>query len=206
MKLMSEITHDLKIEVQKRFSAKRFAHTEGVVKAAVWLSVCCLPNKREELIYAAYLHDITKELSIEEHLSMLAEWGVLLTREEQSTEAVLHSFTAPLVVKEQFSKYATDDVLSAVYNHTLGSPDMSVFDEIIFLADFIEENRKYDASASVRDFVRSNMELCMYEENIKILHKACIKSIDFTLRHLIDNEKLINPKNILTRNALLGKI
>jgi HD superfamily phosphohydrolase YqeK len=119
---------------------------------------------------------------------------------------VLHSFTAPLFIKKYFSEFATENVISAVRYHTLGAPEMSVFDEIVFLADFIEDTRTYDASISLRNFVWSNMRSGEFDTNVKVLHLACVKAIDYTIINLIENKKKINSKNILTRNALLSKI
>ena len=41
-------------------------------------------------------------------------------------------------------KYGVDDpeILSAITYHTTGHPDMSLLDKIIFVADYIEPNRK----------------------------------------------------------------
>lgn len=196
----------LALEVEKRLSRKRFLHTQGVVKMAEKLSGYCLPYKTDELLCAAYLHDVTKELPISEHIKLLSEGGAILSDEDMRTEAILHAFSAYYVIKRDFPKFSTDDVLSAVYNHTIGSPDMTVFDEIIFLSDYIEETRSYESSIKLREYVMRDLTEGAYEKNIKLLHKACIIAIDNTVLHLIKEKKAINTKNILTRNALLGKI
>jgi len=193
-------------EIKSRLSEPRYLHTLGVARAAKRLSELCLPSHSAEAVVAALLHDVTKELSTEEQKRIIKEELVFIDREDENTPAVLHSFTAPTGIKRDFQEFATDNVLSSVFFHTMGSPDMSVFDEIIFLADFIEETRTYPSSVSVRNFVFENMKHGKQEENIKILHKACVMSIDFTTEHLKKNKKPINSKNVLTRNALLSKI
>jgi predicted HD superfamily hydrolase involved in NAD metabolism len=197
---------ELSKAVKKRISEKRFAHTLGVASMAEKLSALCLPEMSSELVSAAYLHDITKELPTSKHLELIKLQGVALSEEDLNSEAVLHSFSAPFVIKRDFPDFATKDILSAVFNHTLGAPDMSVFDEIIFLADFIEETRPYEESKALRSFVIENMRDGEFELNIRILHEACIKAIDSTVLHLINKKRAINSKNILTRNALLSKI
>ena len=196
----------LSIEVGNRMSTRRFAHTLGVVKMAERLASLCLPNKSDELVCAAYLHDVTKELSYQEHIELINKGGLLLDGEDLNTEAILHSFSASYVIKRDFPTFATVDILSAVYNHTIGSPDMSVFDEIIFLSDFIEETRSYNASIELRNFVFERMLDGDIDNNVRVLHEACVISIDKTVLHLIEEKRAINSKNILTRNALLGKI
>jgi HD superfamily phosphohydrolase YqeK len=83
---------------------------------------------------------------------------------------------------------------------------MTEFDEIIFLADFIEETRKYPACIKLREFVFGNMKEGHTEANIRILHRAVISAIDSTVSNLKENGRFVNSKNILTKEALLSKI
>lgn len=196
----------LKESVKARLSEKRFNHTLAVADAAVRLGELCAPKCKDKLEVAALLHDVTKELTTDEQLRIIKSADIRVDDEDLSSPAILHAFTAPEVIKSDFSAFADAAVLSAVYNHTIGSPEMSVFDEIIFLADFIEDTRTYDASVEVRNFVWENMANADSDARIKILHKAVILAIDSTLKLLKENKKTINSKNILTRNALLSKI
>ena len=196
----------LRAEVSKRLSNKRFLHTLAVSEMAAELSVFCGIECKIEAEIAGLLHDVTKELPHEAQLSLLFENGISLDEEDEASPAVLHSYTAPLVIKRDFPDYATDKVLSSAKNHTLGSPDMILFDEIIFLADFIERTRTYPASHRVREFVFLNMKSGDFSQNINTLHKASVMAIDSTLTHLIEQNRIINSKNVLTRNALLSKI
>lgn len=196
----------LKKQVETWLSPKRFLHTLGVARAALKLAEYCLPDFMRETEAAALLHDISKEYTIEEQYQLINEFDIPIEKSDYESPQILHSFTAPAVIKKDFPKFATDRILSAVFNHTIGSPDMTVFDEIIFLADYIEENRTYDSCISVRNYVFNNMTDRDYESNIKVLHNACIKAIDYTVSNLSESKRLINFKNILTRNALMSKI
>ena len=193
-------------EVRKRLSEKRFNHTVSVAECAVKLADFCEPESKFEAEIASLLHDITKEHSADWHIDLLTREKYSLDSEDVSNPGVLHSFTAPYVIKSDFREYANDKILSAARNHTLGAPEMTVLDEIVFLADFIEETRTYDASVELRKYVYGNMKDGQIENNVLILHKACIIAIEKTVINLINTNKPINSKNILTRNALLGKI
>ncbi len=206
MMFSKEAMCKLRNTVKNELSESRYKHTIGVVAAALMLSEFCLPELSSELEVAALLHDISKEYTMEKQLKIINDNAILLNSEDLESSAVLHSYTAKYVVENFYKDFATPNVLSSVYNHTLGAPNMSVFDEIIFLADFIEENRKYESSIEVRKYVFENMKRGNLENNIRILHLACIKSIDFTISHLVKNKIKVNTKNILTRNALLSKI
>jgi len=192
--------------VEERLSPTRYLHTLGVAKAAVKLAELCLPERVRDVEAAALLHDISKEYPIEMQYALIKEFDINVDAEDIESPAVLHSFTAPAVIRRDFPAFSTPEILTAVYNHTIGAADMTVFDEIIFLADYIEENRKYDSCISVRNYVFDNMKFGDPDSNIIILHKGCIKAINYTLENLKSKNKPINRKNILTRNALLSKI
>ena len=206
MKFSENELNSLREQIRARLSENRYLHTLAVEECAIRLSKLCIPDKESEVAAAALLHDITKELSPQEQKAILDEESILLDEEDYDSVGVLHSFTAPIIAKKEFSSFATENVISAIRYHTLGSPEMSVFDEIIFLADFIEDTRTYDSSVKLRRFVWENMLPCESEKNISVLHSACISAIDCTVLHLIEHKKKINTKNILTRNALLSKI
>ena len=194
----------LKCEVKKRLSEKRYLHTLGVAECAVRLAELCLPECREYAEAAGLLHDITKELSIEEERKLLKLSGECVFEDE--SEGVLHSLTAPYVIKRDFPCFSDGKILSAVYNHTMGAPDMSVLDEIIFLADFIEEGRSYEPSLRTREYVFSNMVEEKYRENIKILHKGCLMEMDSTIENLTRKNMRISGKTLKTRDALKKRI
>ncbi len=206
MTFSNEEIEELKKEIKVRLSEPRYLHTLGVARASRALSELCAPSLAAEAEVAALLHDISKEYSHSEQLRIIEEENIFLDSEDKGAPAVLHAFTAPAVIKRDFEKFATQNILSAALFHTVGSPDMSVFDEIIFLSDFIEDTRTYPSSLTVRKYVFENMRPGRTDENVEVLHKACVMSIDFTVEHLRKNKKPINSKNVLTRNALLSKI
>lgn len=206
MSFSAEAIKVLQYEVEKRLSHKRFMHTLNVAKASVKLSEFCLPELKSEAEIAGLLHDVTKEYSDEMQLEIINRYGVILEEGERDFKAVIHSFTAPVIIQRDFPQFATPEILSAVYNHTIGSPDMRIFDEIIFLADYIEDSRTYASCVNLRNYVWSNMEEGNEAHNVHILHKACLKAINSTILNLLKLEMKIHPKNILTRNALLSKI
>lgn len=191
--------------VSKLLSSERFSHVVGVVNMARYLGEKCLPDKICELEYAAYLHDVTKELSYQDNVSLLGEEWDKLTENERVSKQILHSYSAPYYAKEHFSEYATDDVLSAIKNHTVGHPDMSVFDEIIFLADYIEDGRTYKTCTLVRDYVKNAMTEEI-DKNVTVLHKACVMAIDYTIEYLHSHKLCVIENTSMARDALIRKI
>lgn len=191
-------------KVKARLSSKRFEHTLGVCRMAEMLAEQCLPDKKCELAVAALLHDIAKELTVEEQMQIIGKEHINLTPAD--TTAVLHSYAAPYIVKNEFSEFSTPDILSAVANHTVGDADMSVFDEIIFLSDYIEEGRTYKDCVETREYVLSSLIDGNIEANVNILHRACVMSIDRTCKNLLEKGKIVNPRSLDAKKALLSKI
>ena len=206
MKFTEEQILNLRSCVKERLSEKRFTHTLGVENAAVNIAGKCIPDMLDEIRVAAILHDISKEYSEAEHFNIIEENGISLTDEDKASVALLHSVTGPFVIKSDFPEFATDAVLNAVRNHTVGAPDMSIFDEIIYLADYIEENRTYPMCIEVREFytARSN-EAISREEQILALHMACIKALNNTIKEFESRGKSYNEMTRLTRDSLLAK-
>ena len=191
---------NLRILVKERLSEKRYKHTLGVEKMARILGEIILPDKVEELCIAALLHDVAKEMTFEEHLKLLSESGVDFTEDDLATKPALHSLAAVPVIKNDYPDYASDDVLSAVKNHTLGAPGMSIFDEIIFISDYAEEGRTYYFCIEVnKELLGSVKKEKSFEDNVTELHKASLKAIKSTIASLSGRKEKINGKTLLTR-------
>ncbi len=195
----------LREAVKARLSEKRFRHTLGVEKMAAYLSECCLPEKKQALRAAALLHDVAKEIPHEEMLDLIEKGNINLTEQELMAEPTLHSYASVYLIKRDFPRFADENVLLACKNHTVGDPDMGIFEEIIFLSDYIEEGRSYEDAVRLRASLLSSLGNDR-EENVKQLHVATASSIAHTVKILEERKKYINPKTVLTRNAILSKI
>lgn len=124
--------------VSEQITAKRFEHSKSVA------NVCKSLAKRwhidENAAYqAGILHDITKSLSKEEHLTILKYYDPLKMNEP---EPILHSYTAKYFIKEKFNYY-NEDVLNAIYHHTDGECN-GVLAKILYIADKREPLRNLD--------------------------------------------------------------
>lgn len=197
---------DLKKSVSARMSEERFLHTLGVLETALHLAEFCMPASKFEIAVSALLHDVTKELSLEEQKALIKSSDYRISREDFLAPETIHALTAPIAIERDFPEFMTEKIINAVKHHTVGSPDMSLFDEIIFLSDFIEPGRKYESCLSLRKEVYEGLCDESKEKNIFLIHNAVIKAIDFTIINLIKNKRFISPKTVLTRNALLDKI
>ena len=197
----------LRVEVRARLSDKRYAHTLGVERAAIRVGEYCLPDRISELATAALLHDVAKEMPREDQLAAMERSGIAFTTEDYDSYALYHAFAAYVLVCEEFSDIATDDILSAVFKHTSGDFQMSVFDEIIFIADFVEDGREYSACKEIRNLLFSRLSAAKNrEECLQILHLMVVEVIDFTFKYLEEKGKSVNSRMVLAKKAVLAKI
>ena len=196
----------LRTEVVKRLSQKRFSHTLGVEKMAAHIGLKVMPESVNELRAAALLHDISKEYSEAEFLALMKKYNISLTEWEIDEPALWHSMTAPSVIKDEFPEYASDDILSAAFNHTVGSDDMSIFDEIILLSDYIEEGRTYKNCVVLREKFLAALEKTKdTDEAIIALHMAVLESLENNINEFVSRGKGYHHRTAQTRDAIKAK-
>lgn len=197
----SELT-TLRGSVRTRMSEGRYAHTLGVERAARRLGAILLPEREAALAAAALLHDVAKELDRDAQLELIAEDGMTLSDADRRTPALFHAFAAPALIRRDFARFATSEILSAVRWHTVGSPDMTLFDRIIFLSDYIEDTRSYPSCIAVREELYR--DLASGEPPMRALERAMLRTIDETLQFLIKKGSFISELTLRTRNAILA--
>ncbi len=207
MKYTGKQIDSLRERVGATLSGKRFLHTLGVEDMAARIGRILMPNDLDRLRVAALLHDISKEYSEAEYFDLIKRHKIDMSADDLSAPALWHSITAPYVVMSDFSEFADEDVLSAVYNHTVGSPDMSVFDEIILLADYIEEGRTYKNCVDLRvEFLEELKNSGFGEKAVLTLHKAVLKSLENNIKELASRGKSYHKRTALTRDWVLSEI
>ena len=190
---------ELRDSVKSRLSPKRFAHTLGVERAAALLGSLFMPDKIYELSAAALLHDIAKEITTDEQISLIQSAGYILTADDMQALAVLHSYAAPGLIKRDFPEYATENILSAVYNHTVGCVDMTVFDKIIFISDYIEDTRTYPDCIAARRMLLDGIESADMQQRMMLLNKSCLFAVNATLSSLKKRGAAVNPKTVAVK-------
>ena len=201
MKFSQEIISILEERVKKRMSEKRFRHTRSVVFAVQRIGRYFEDLDLSELCAAALLHDITKELSVDEQIRLLIDGGFVISDEDMESPQIFHSFSAPIIIKSDFPKFATESVLSAVKNHTLGSPDMTVFDEIIFISDYIEDLRTYDSCIEVRKKLYDALSHeNTVKQNVIALHEAVLSALIFTEKEVLKRGITFNSRSKKTKD------
>lgn len=174
-------------ELEKVLKPNRIKHSRGVAKAAVKLGLKynCDCNK---LYIAGLLHDIAKRIDKVEVNRLVKTYDIKLDELEKENLALSHGILGAYLVKEKFN-ILDKEVLNSIKYHTTGRIGMSVYEEIIFIADLIEENRDFEGVELMRDLAY----------NGKMKH-AIAKSYDNTIVHVINKGELIHMRSVETRN------
>ena len=127
-------------ELQGRVGPRRFRHSLGVSDAAGELAHVYGVDEGEARL-AGLLHDWDKGLDDPGILARADELGLELSDELRSMPRVLHGITAARALGRDFPELSPA-LLQAIERHTLGAPDMSDLDMVLYIADALEPGRE----------------------------------------------------------------
>lgn len=174
--------------VKSTLPEKRFLHTLSVEKETRFLAGLLCPEFEEELSRAALLHDITKYSTPED----LPECQ--LTEDDIKSPETVHAKTGAI-----FARNIGENMWRTVMYHTTGRPDMSLFEEIIFLADYVEETRKHTSCIEERHRLHSELESADRSEMRRVIRRSVHRVLNATVNYLTEKQVFIHP---LTLDAL----
>ena len=114
---------EMREKLQKKLTDRRFEHSLGVEYVSGCLAMVHGVNV-EKALTAGLLHDCAKCLS-----------------PEYNNPELLHAKLGAFYAREKYD-VKDPDILSAIACHTTGKPAMNMLEKILFVADYIEPNRK----------------------------------------------------------------
>lgn len=207
MKYSEQMLDGLRNKVRSRMSERRFTHTAEVEIMVMRLGELYAPDKLDVLRAAALLHDITKELSTDEHIEILVSHGTEVTALDRLSPKTLHARTAELVIIDEFPEFSDAEVLSCVRRHTTGHPDMTLCESVIYLADYIDMSRSFPDCVFLRNyFWDKEPQKMTLEERTRHLWQTLLVSFDMTVKALLDEGKPISPETFDARNSTIHKL
>ena len=121
---------------------------------------------------AGLLHDITKALDGPLQLTLCRAYGTMLDDFSRNNPKTLHAFTGSLVAERIFGE--NEAVVQAIRFHTTGKPAMNTLEKIIYVADYMEPNRKFDGVEKLRELAFSNLDAALQlglEMTLSMLHQ-----------------------------------
>ncbi|MBQ7292616.1 MAG: bis(5'-nucleosyl)-tetraphosphatase (symmetrical) YqeK [Clostridia bacterium] len=204
MKFTEKQLELLRDEISEKMSEKRFFHTAEVEKMAARIGEIYAPDKIDVLRAAGLLHDITKEYSTEKQLQICREFGIITTKQDILTPKTFHAKTAAVLIPVLYPDFADEEVVSAVRWHTTGNAEMTLLEKIVYLADYIDESRKFDDCVKLRRiFWDAKPEKMSEKERDTHLTKTLLVSFDMTLASLISENAPISDDTFKARNSLV---
>jgi len=192
----------LRSELQKHIGGKRLAHSLAVEAEAMALGK--LFGFSEEILLklrcAAILHDITKAKNTEEQIRLCKEFGLPVSDDDIMSPKVFHSLTGAHVAAKLYPQYVDSEIFNAIKYHTTGRADMSLFEKLIYLADYIEETRDFPDCVELRRYFYSSKPTKQH------LDRTLLLSFDMTIRNLLDEGCAIHKATVEARNFLVASI
>lgn len=108
---------------------------------------------------AGLLHDITKALDGPLQLTLCDQYGMDLDDFSRRYPKTLHAHTGAMVAQRIFGE--NPEVVSAIHSHTTGKARMNILEKIIYVADYMEPNRKFDGVEELREAAFTNIDRAM---------------------------------------------
>lgn len=136
-------------------------HTQRVLGESLDLARrWCVDPERVEL--ATWAHDLYRAHKPADLLAMSWERQIPVSQQEEDSPMLLHGPVAAFALREEFG-VADDEVLAAVRDHTLGTPQMSLIGKIVLLADKFEANKRERTPImkAIRVAARKDLDLAL---------------------------------------------
>lgn len=133
----------------------RFQHSLSVAKKAVEIiQEHHLPVDIQKAELAGIIHDYAKFCEMDDYLEIVKEFDLENDILENSF-SVLHALLAPYFIRKDLNIF-DEDILNAVKWHTTGKAAMTPLEEVLFLADFLEDSR--EEAGGVREVAKHDLK------------------------------------------------
>ena len=138
---------------------KRYIHTLNVEKLAAELGTI-YGLDTEKLRIAALLHDIMKNAPKDILLHRAKQSGII-NKIEDKPKQTLHGFAAAHYAKTELG-LEDEEILWAVKSHTCGRSGMQDIEKVIYLADMLCEERRFEGKDYLLSLAKQNLDKAMY--------------------------------------------
>lgn len=192
---MTVTDEEYKKYLKEKLTERRYIHSLNVADSAKELAR--IYGADEDIAYTAGLiHDVCKDMPAGLQLSYMLENGMELTELEISAAKLYHAMCGLLFIKKEFG-IDDENIINAVRYHTTGRSKMSLLEKIVFIADFISEERDYNGVEIMREKAKKSLE------------EATVEGLSFTIKELVENGKAVHPDTVDAYNdavlSLLNK-
>lgn len=180
---------EAKIKMQELVTPERYQHSLGVMEFAGELAEVYGLDV-EKLRFAGLIHDCAKSLPDEEKLRLMSRFGGA-DETVMASKGLWHGPAGAEYAKEHFG--IDDEIYDAIFYHTIGKENMSLFTQIIYLADVIEPNRdsEFSWAKDLRELARHDID------------EATLVALNNTITYVIERNMVMHTESIKLRNRIL---
>lgn len=144
-----------KKSIRPRLNDDRYNHSLCVAESAGELAKKYGSNYKKAYI-AGLLHDITKQTDEQEQLQIIEKFGILCEDTQKDSKALWHAVTGYAYVKYILG-FADEDFLNSIRYHTTSRKGASLLEDVVYIADFISEDRDYPDVDVMRDKAKRSL-------------------------------------------------
>ncbi|GMB10432.1 MAG: bis(5'-nucleosyl)-tetraphosphatase (symmetrical) YqeK [Candidatus Improbicoccus devescovinae] len=176
--------------IKKKLSPKRYIHSINVAKSAGILAEKYGADPEKAKI-AGILHDITKEWSYTEHMNFVNKYKISVSKYEILSKKLLHSLTGSFYIK-YILKIGDPDIINSVRYHTTAHENMSMLEKIVYISDFISEDRTFYGVERLRNLANKSMQSVITE------------ALGFSIAELVSEKRIIHPNTLKAYNQVMA--
>lgn len=159
--VMTEKLSEIRKDLFQKLKKDRCEHTTGVMYTASALAMCYGADIQSALT-SGLLHDSGKYCSPKEQLRFCENHQIPLTGSEREMPALIHAKLGAYLAEHEYG-IKDPEILGAILYHTTGRPEMSLLEKIIYIADYIEPNRKeIPGLREIRGIVFKDIDRAVY--------------------------------------------
>ncbi len=166
-----------KSKIKNILSEKRFNHSVNVGEMAAKLAKVYSEDVNDARI-AGLLHDVCKEKSRDEltELFSSAPKDIFNLFNDVPEKKVLHGPAGAVYLQKYFG-IDNKNILNGVTFHTTGRSNMSTFEKIIFVADFVSEERQWPEIKELQELAVNNIDEVVLRKIILAIQKCINKRV-----------------------------
>ncbi len=177
---MNTTLKQLDNKLKKHLDVARYEHSVGVMYTAGAMAMR-YGFDLERAMIAGLLHDCAKCVPASEKIRLCEDYGLGVSEVERNNPGLLHSKLGAYFIEKEYG-INDEEMKNAVTYHSTGRPEMTVFDKIIYIADYIEPSRsKAPNLACIRQLAFVDIDECLYT------------ILEATLSYLKNNQSAIDP-------------
>ncbi|MGX7030910.1 bis(5'-nucleosyl)-tetraphosphatase (symmetrical) YqeK [Vagococcus zengguangii] len=167
--------------VASQMSEKRFKHVLGVEQSALELADQYGGNLEKASI-AALVHDYCKERPKADFLAYMTKCSYPVDLIKFGNE-IWHGVVGADMIRDELGIH-DEEILNAVRHHTTGAANMSLLEQIIYVADYIEPGRDFPGVDEAREKAKTDLKEAVAYETQKTLAYLVKKGVPIYSRTL----------------------